>query len=97
MSMNKLSINNNTISFLGFDLLKKHVTFCFYPNGIAILPGWQPSSRPYYYKNKLNNKGELEDAVLVDILKDRGITNEVVFIQSGNHYIELTPHKPLGN
>lgn len=93
MDTNKLLINNNTINFSGFKLLECSVTFCLYSSGIVILPGWQPSSSSYYYKSKLNSNREIHDEFLICMLKDRGLSNEELFVQAGNHYVELTPHK----
>ena len=92
MCINKLSITNDAIIFYGFNLLNTRVTFCLYSGGIVILPGWQPSSLPCYYKSEINNDRKICDDFLIHILKDRGLSEDV-FVQSENHYIELIPHR----
>ena len=94
MPMNKISILDNTITFEGFELLKNRMTFCIYPSGIAIVPGWQPSDNPCYYRCEMINR-EVEDEHLVQLLKQRGLMHGEVFVRAGNHYLELTPHKKV--
>lgn len=93
MAENTILLTNDTVEFLGFDLLKEKITFCFYSGGITIVPEWETQKLPCHYESALNNKRKIEDPILIQILKDRGIKKEDNFIKIKNHYIEVVPHK----
>lgn len=93
MLTNKLFITDDTIQFLGFDLLEQNITFCLYPGGIVILPEWKKEKRPHYYESVLDSERKIHDKLLINILKNRGLAKEEGFVCHNNSYTELTPHK----
>lgn len=93
MPINKLLISDESIKFLGFDLLKQNITFCLYSGGVVIRPEWTEKDDSLYYKSTLDSDRGIRDQLLINILKSRGFTNEENFICSGlDHYVEVYPH-----
>lgn len=89
----KILLTNDTIEFLGFDLLKQKITFCLYSGGIVISPGWKSEKQTCHYESILDDNRKIYDPFLVKMLKERGIIEQNNFVKIHNHYFESTPHK----
>ena len=95
--MDKILLTHDTIEFLGFDLLKQKITFCFYSGGIVIIPDWKTEKLPCHYESYLDDNRKIQDTILVRMLKGRGIVEKNDFVEINNHYIEVSPHKAIKN
>ena len=92
MVANSILLTNDTIELTGFDLLKAKITFCFYSRGIAIVPGWNTNKLACHYESIIDEDRKINDTLLTQMFKERGVETRDNFIQINNHYIEAIPH-----
>lgn len=95
MAENSILLTNDIIKFIGFDLLKEKITFCFYSGGIIIVPEWKENKLPCHYESEIENDRKIRDFTLFQKLKERGIKKEDDFVKIRGYYIEVDPHKAI--
>ena len=88
--MNKLIISADFIELDGFDKLGSEITFAFYPKGISIFNG-KKDYREYYYSCTLSESKTINDPELLNKLSSYNLNNHVIFIYSGDSYLEMNP------
>ena len=92
MEENNILLTKDTLELFGFDLIRDELTFCFYSGGIVIVPGWKTNKLPCHYESRLGNNNKIQDTILAEKMRQRGIEKKDSFIKIKDHYIEINPH-----
>lgn len=89
-----LVLTDDNITLEGFEKIGgEDATFCFYESGVIIEP-FATSEQAFYFPVKINDKREITDKQVIDILKrDRKFSEKNYFFYTGNNYAEVHPHK----
>lgn len=94
-TINTLILNKEeeSIKIDGFTNIDKNgeITFCMEEQGVFIYNGIMNPQKYTHYVTKLRN-GKTYNKLIYQMLEDRGLNQENLFMMCGNNYFETLPH-----